>query len=76
MELSDFKFRILGSGEVTSLDMYLHKGLDWVEHSGSNADTLFEEFAGSWERFSPDEKVEILLGLADMYKGDQSPHRA
>ena len=73
MELSDFQFRILGSGKITSLDMYLHKGLDWVEHSSSDADTLFEEFAGCWEGFSAEEKVEILLGLADRYRDDQSP---
>lgn len=73
MKLSDFKFRILGSGEITSLDMYLHKGLDWVEHSSSDVDILFEEFAGCWERFSDEEKVEILLGLADKYKSNRFP---
>lgn len=70
MELTDFKLRMLDGGEITTLDMYLHKGLEWVEHSSSDTDTLFEEFAGCWEHFTNEEKVEILLELADKYRND------
>ena len=70
MKLSDFQFQIHDGNEITTLDMYLHKGLEWVEHSRSDADMLFEELAGSWDRFANEEKVEILLELAERYKNE------
>lgn len=66
MELSDFKVRVL-EDEITRLDLYLHKGLDWVEHSFVSTDVLFEEIVGSWESFEREEKVEILSEFLKLY---------
>lgn len=67
MDHSDFK-TVVDRDRITKLDMYLHKGLFWVEHSWVDADSLFEEIAGDWEHFSIEEKIDILQGFTKEYR--------
>lgn len=68
MELSDFRIHVLDGEEITVLDGYIHKGLDWIEHSTVDTDTKFEEIAAGWCSFNSKEKVEILSEFIKLYQ--------
>lgn len=70
MELSDFRIQANDGEEIDLIDGYIHKGLDWVEHSTVSLDTKFEEVVGSWFSFTPEEKVEILSEFMKLYSDE------